>query len=45
MVYGFHYPENVAEDGPLRGEGNPYCETKIESERVARRAPIRGASR
>jgi nucleoside-diphosphate-sugar epimerase len=35
MVYGFRYPPMVAEDGPLRGEGNPYCETKIESERVA----------
>jgi nucleoside-diphosphate-sugar epimerase len=23
----------VREDGPLRGEGNPYCQTKIESER------------
>ena len=41
MVYGFHYPPHVGEDGPLRGEGNPYCETKIESERVvrARHAP------
>ncbi len=38
MVYGFRYPENVGEDGPLRGEGNPYCETKIESEKVARQA-------
>jgi nucleoside-diphosphate-sugar epimerase len=36
MVYGFDYPPDVAEDGPLRGEGNPYCETKIESERVVR---------
>jgi nucleoside-diphosphate-sugar epimerase len=35
MVYGFRYPPMVAEDGPLRGEGNPYCETKIESERAA----------
>jgi nucleoside-diphosphate-sugar epimerase len=32
MVYGFRYPDLVAEDGPLRGEGNPYCITKIESE-------------
>jgi len=32
MVYGFDYPENVDEGGPLRGEGNPYCQTKIESE-------------
>jgi len=35
MVHGFTYPALVGEDGPLRGEGNPYCETKIESERVA----------
>lgn len=34
MVYGFRYPADVAEDGPLRGEGNPYCQTKIESERA-----------
>ncbi len=32
MVYGFDYPENVAEDGPRKGQGNPYCQTKIESE-------------
>jgi len=32
MVYGFTYPRLVDEEGPLRGEGNPYCETKIESE-------------
>jgi nucleoside-diphosphate-sugar epimerase len=35
MVYGFTYPRFVAEDGPFRGEGNPYCETKLESDRVA----------
>jgi nucleoside-diphosphate-sugar epimerase len=35
MVYGFAYPPDIDEDGPLCGEGNPYCETKIESERVA----------
>lgn len=34
MVYGFSFPENVTEGGPLRGEGNPYCITKIESERA-----------
>jgi nucleoside-diphosphate-sugar epimerase len=34
MVYGFDFPPNVAEDGPLRGEGNPYCQTKIESEQA-----------
>jgi nucleoside-diphosphate-sugar epimerase len=32
MVYGFDYPADVTESGPLRGEGNPYCQTKIESE-------------
>jgi nucleoside-diphosphate-sugar epimerase len=32
MVYGFHYPDGVAEEGPFRGDGNPYCTTKIESE-------------
>jgi nucleoside-diphosphate-sugar epimerase len=36
MVHGFTYPSLVTEDGPLRGEGNPYCETKIESEQIAR---------
>ena len=35
MVYGFRYPEGVDEDGPLAGEGNAYCQTKIESEEVA----------
>jgi len=34
MVYGFAFPPLVTEEGPLRGEGNPYCETKIEGERV-----------
>lgn len=32
MVHGFTFPPNVAEDGPTRGEGNAYCQTKIESE-------------
>eukprot|EP00002_Diphylleia_rotans_P016661 TRINITY_DN3241_c0_g1_i1.p1 TRINITY_DN3241_c0_g1~~TRINITY_DN3241_c0_g1_i1.p1 ORF type:complete len:375 (+),score=80.54 TRINITY_DN3241_c0_g1_i1:63-1187(+) len=32
MVYGFNYPPNVTEEGPFRGENNPYCQTKIESE-------------
>jgi nucleoside-diphosphate-sugar epimerase len=36
MVYGFGFPDGVTEDGPLRGEGNPYCITKIESERAVR---------
>lgn len=34
MVYGFNYPANVDENGPLRGEGNPYCQSKIEAERT-----------
>lgn len=33
MVYGFNYPNRVTEEGPLRGENNPYCQTKIESEK------------
>jgi nucleoside-diphosphate-sugar epimerase len=37
MVYGFRFPFRVDESGPLRGENNPYCQTKIESEEVARR--------
>lgn len=36
MVYGFDFPPEVDESGPLRGEGNPYCQTKIDSERIAR---------
>jgi len=32
MVYGFSYPFNVDETGPFRGEGNAYCQTKLESE-------------
>jgi nucleoside-diphosphate-sugar epimerase len=32
MVYGFNYPNLVTESGPLRGENNPYCQTKIEAE-------------
>ena len=32
MVYGFSFPKQVTEDGPLRGENNPFCQTKIESE-------------
>jgi nucleoside-diphosphate-sugar epimerase len=34
MVYGFKYPELIAEDGELRGEKNSYCLTKIESEQA-----------
>lgn len=32
MVYGFRFPKNVTESGSLRGENNPCCQTKIESE-------------
>jgi len=32
MVHGFSFPDEVDEDGPLRGENNAYCQTKIESE-------------
>ena len=34
MVYGFDFPANVDESGPFRGEGNPYCTTKYESEQA-----------
>lgn len=32
MVYGFRYPDQVTEEGPFRGENNPVCQTKMESE-------------
>jgi nucleoside-diphosphate-sugar epimerase len=32
MVHGFTFPDGVTEDGPLRGENNAYCQTKIEAE-------------
>ena len=44
MVYGFDYPDDVGEDGPLRGENNPYCQTKIESEDALREIWPRGAT-
>lgn len=34
MVYGFNYPNYVTEVGPLCGENNPYCQTKIEGEKA-----------
>ncbi|MBP5976012.1 NAD-dependent epimerase/dehydratase family protein [Brasilonema sp. CT11] len=34
LVYGFNYPDRITEDGPLRGENNPYCQTKIEAEKA-----------
>lgn len=36
MVYGFTYPKYVDEDGPKRGENNPYCQTKIECEQAVK---------
>lgn len=33
MVYGFNYPDRVTEEGPLCGENNLYCQTKIDSEK------------
>ena len=35
MVYGFEYPEDVGEEGPLDGQGNVYNDTKLASEQVA----------
>ncbi|MBD2449332.1 NAD(P)-dependent oxidoreductase [Nostoc sp. FACHB-152] len=32
LVYGFDYPNNVTESGPLSSDNNPYCQTKIEAE-------------
>lgn len=36
MVYGFDFPPDVDESGPLSGENHPYCQTKIESEDAIR---------
>ncbi|MBE9038617.1 NAD-dependent epimerase/dehydratase family protein [aff. Roholtiella sp. LEGE 12411] len=32
MVYGFNYRDRITEEGPLCGENNVYCQTKIEAE-------------
>jgi nucleoside-diphosphate-sugar epimerase len=32
LVYGFTYPDRITEEGQLKGEKNPFCQTKIESE-------------
>ncbi|MEH2146743.1 NAD-dependent epimerase/dehydratase family protein [Nostoc sp.] len=32
MVYGFDYCDRITESGPLSGDNNPYCQTKIEAE-------------
>jgi len=42
MVYGFDYPERVDENGPLKGEGNPYCQTKLESDVLVQQLSDRG---
>ncbi|MDP3278973.1 MAG: NAD-dependent epimerase/dehydratase family protein [Deltaproteobacteria bacterium] len=42
MVYGFTYPEGVTEEGPFRGEGNAYCETKLRSDHEVLAAAERG---
>jgi nucleoside-diphosphate-sugar epimerase len=34
LVYGFNYSDRITEDGPLVGENNPYCQTKIEAEKT-----------
>ncbi|MBR8839063.1 MAG: NAD-dependent epimerase/dehydratase family protein [Stigonema ocellatum SAG 48.90 = DSM 106950] len=34
LVYGFNYPDRITEEGPLSGENNPYCQTKIEAEKA-----------
>ena len=35
MVYGYRFEDGIDEQAELKGEGNPYCQTKIDSERVA----------
>lgn len=35
MVYGFDFPPEVDENGPVDGQGNVYNDTKLASERVA----------
>lgn len=35
MVYGFDFPADVSEDGPVNGQGNVYNDTKLASEQVA----------
>jgi nucleoside-diphosphate-sugar epimerase len=33
IVYGFKFPDQITEEGPLREEKNPLCQTTIEAER------------
>ena len=35
MVYGFDYPQDIDEEGPLDGAANIYNETKLRSDRLA----------
>ncbi|MCA8991777.1 MAG: NAD-dependent epimerase/dehydratase family protein [Planctomycetaceae bacterium] len=42
MVYGLTFEGEVNEESPLNGEGNPYCQTKIDSERVAMERHVSG---
>lgn len=32
LVYGFKFSDQITESGPLRGENNPFCQSKIEAE-------------
>jgi nucleoside-diphosphate-sugar epimerase len=45
MVYGFEYPDGVTEEGPFRGEGNAYCESKLEGDRAVLAAAREGSAR
>ena len=36
MVYGFNFPQDVTEAGPLDGQGNVYNDTKLASDILAR---------
>ncbi len=33
LVYGFRFPDQITEEGPLRDENNSFCQTKIEAEK------------
>ena len=45
VVHGRTFPDGVAEDGPMRPTGNPYTDTKIESERLVVAAHAAGRVR
>ena len=42
MVHGFDFPQDCAEDGPLDPAGNPYCASKIVSERLLQGIDVPG---